>query len=181
MAAAVLLRAGAARLEVNGLDDSKKLSAAARRRVFDELRTHAPVAIGLSIVPAEAIDDAGILHARLHALARAARALPITPGMLFVDGDRILEDTCATRQTAIIGGDAIVSVVAAASVLAKVVRDELMTEAGRRFPEYGFESHMGYGTQRHRDALREVGPCGIHRRSYGPVREAAELHGMPLP
>lgn len=150
-----------------GLNDSKKLTAARREALYAEICATAEVAV--SLAPPARIDRDNIRQATLWALARAVAGLPRPPALLLVDGNDPPDVACAVE--AIVGGDGRVASIAAASIVAKVVRDRLMTRLGAVFPAYGFEKHMGYGTPAHSAALRAHGPCPHHRRSFAPVRE----------
>ncbi|MFG1479934.1 ribonuclease HII [Xanthobacter sp. V4C-4] len=149
-----------------GLNDSKKLSAARREALYAQICASAEVAV--SLAPPARIDRDNIRQATLWALARAVAGLPRPPALLLVDGNDAPEVSCSVET--IVGGDARVASIAAASIVAKVVRDRLMTQLGAAFPAYGFERHMGYGTAAHTAALRTNGPCRHHRRSFAPVR-----------
>lgn len=149
-----------------GLDDSKKLSAARREALFEIICATAEVS--LAFAPPERIDRTDIRQATLWALARACAGLSIAPRLLLVDGRDIPPVTCAAQ--AIIGGDGLVASIAAASIVAKVTRDRLMVELGRTHPGYGFERHMGYGTAEHQAALATLGVCRHHRTSFAPIR-----------
>lgn len=154
-----------------GLADSKKLSAKRREALYAEICAHAEV--GIALAPPARIDRDNIRQATLWALAQAVRALPRAPGLLLVDGNDAPHADCAVET--IIGGDALVASIAAASIVAKVVRDRLMSQLGAAFPGYGFEKHMGYGTPQHLAALRAHGPCPHHRHSFAPIRQHALL------
>lgn len=150
----------------DGLNDSKKLTALRRARLFEEICASAEVAV--AIAPPARIDRDNILRASLWALAQACRALPRAPQLVFVDGRDVLPLDCEVR--AVIGGDGAVASIAAASIVAKVTRDRLMTQLGLAHPEFGFEQHMGYGTRLHCERLRTHGPTSHHRTSFAPVR-----------
>jgi len=151
-----------------GLDDSKKLTADQRTALYERICARAEVAVAVAS-PAR-IDRDNILRASLWALARAVDALPIRPKLVFVDGrDRI---KCCCDCEAVISGDAIVASIAAASIVAKVTRDRLMTRLGAAHPGYGFERHMGYSVPEHFAALERLGPTVHHRRSFAPVAKA---------
>ncbi|BAT59043.1 ribonuclease HII [Variibacter gotjawalensis] len=153
-----------------GLDDSKRLKADEREKLYDKICATAEVAIAIGST--ERIDRDNILQASLWALARAVRGLSVTPQLVFVDGrDRIAVD-CECE--AVIGGDGIVASIAAASIVAKVTRDRLMARLGLAHPGYGFEQHMGYAVAKHQRALIELGPTVHHRRSFAPVRACFE-------
>jgi ribonuclease HII len=148
-----------------GLNDSKKLSAPMREKLYAAICASAHVAVAFA--PPARIDRVNILRASLWALARAVAALPIRPQLVLVDGrDRIA--TCCDCE-AVVRGDAIVASIAAASIVAKVTRDRLMARLGLAHPGYGFERHMGYSVPEHFDALVRLGPTIHHRRSFAPV------------
>ncbi|MFC1452919.1 ribonuclease HII [Verrucomicrobiota bacterium] len=157
-----------------GLTDSKQLSPAAREFFFDILADSADVAIGVGVVESGDIDRTNILQATYVAMAAALGDLPFLPDRALVDGPRVMGLPCPA--TPVVGGDARSLSVAAASVVAKVFRDRRMRDLDEVYPEYGFAQHKGYGTARHVQALFEHGPCPVHRRSFGPVREAAAIH-----
>jgi ribonuclease HII len=159
----------------DGLNDSKKLTGARRERLFEEIFATAEVAV--TVAPPARIDRDNILRASLWALAQAVRGLPRMPQFVFVDGRDTLPLQCEVR--AVIGGDGIVASVAAASIVAKVTRDRLMTQLALAHPEYGFEKHKGYGTSQHCAQLRAHGATVHHRNSFAPVREC--LTGSRLP
>ncbi len=151
-----------------GVADSKTLSAKRREQLEHAIRACAFVGVGLA-EPAE-IDADNLLAATLAAMNRALAALPITPELALIDGDKAPNAPCPART--VIGGDASEPVIAAASIIAKVTRDRLMVEAAQRWPAYGFERHSGYLTAAHKAALQTYGPCPIHRRRFAPVRRA---------
>ena len=148
-----------------GLNDSKKLDAADRERLYDRICDCAEVAVAFGS-PAR-IDRDNILQASLWALARAVAALPVRPNLVFVDGRDRINVACDCQ--AVISGDALISSIAAASIVAKVTRDRLMKQIGAAHPGYGFERHMGYSVPEHFEALRKLGPTIHHRRSFSPV------------
>jgi ribonuclease HII len=151
-----------------GLDDSKKLTAEQRETLYEKICRNAEVAVAFA--PPARIDCDNILQASLWALARAVKALPVPPRLVFVDGrDRIAVD-CECE--AVIGGDGLVVSIAAASIVAKVTRDRLMMRLGLAHPGYGFERHMGYSVPEHFAALARLGPTIHHRRSFAPVAQA---------
>jgi len=153
--------------ELEGLTDSKQLSAA-RRDLFFGLLTSGLVELSLGQVDAAMIDRLNILRATHRAMTEALAGLGPLPEHILVDGLPV--PSLAGRQTAIVKGDARSYSIAAASVLAKVTRDRLMVEYDRRYPGYGFARHKGYGTREHLAALAQHGPCPIHRRSFAPLR-----------
>jgi ribonuclease HII len=176
VAAAVLLPAPSRVLKrrLAGLRDSKQLSAAQRARLLPAIQATA-LAFGLGIVEAPLLDALGLGAAGRLALERAAEALPLAPDYLLIDAFRLPALDCP--QEAIVRGDAQCLSIAAASVLAKVERDRLMTDLSRQYPEYGFERHKGYGTSEHLRALTEHGPCPEHRFSYGPIQAIVQAAG----
>src|ERR1700730_7788880 len=156
-----------------GLDDSKKLDAETREKLYAKICASAQVAVAMA--PPARIDRDNILRASLWALARAVAALPVRPRLVFVDGRDRIETDCECE--AVIGGDAIVASIAAASIVAKVTRDRLMACLGAAHPGYGFERHMGYSVPEHFAALDRLGPTVHHRRSFSPVAGALGLLG----
>jgi ribonuclease HII len=165
VAAAVILEPGCS---IDAVDDSKQLDRAVRERLDSVIRTRA-VAFAVASCSVEEIDRLNILRASCEAMRRAVVALAVVPEHLLVDARRV--PGVAVQQTGIIDGDAKSQSIAAASIVAKVYRDALMTELGRRHPGYGFECHKGYATAEHLRALRTLGPCELHRRSFEPVRQ----------
>jgi ribonuclease HII len=157
-----------------GLADSKTLSPARREALDAEIRARS-LSWAIAWSSAEEIDRINILQASLLAMQRAVAALAVRPGRVLVDGNRCPDLDCETR--AVIGGDGSVPSIGAASILAKVARDRLMRELDRRFPGYGFAGHKGYPTKVHLQALRVLGPCPEHRRSFGPVRALTKHMG----
>lgn len=152
---------------VAGLADSKKLSARQRERLTLEIREKA-LAWAVASASVEEIDRLNILQATLLAMARAVASLAIAPAEVLVDGNRVPD--LPVRARAIVGGDATVAEISAASILAKTARDTEMLALHERYPDYGFDRHMGYGTAMHMEALRRLGPAPCHRRSFAPVR-----------
>lgn len=153
-----------------GLDDSKRLSREQREALFDQICATAAVAV-VSASP-ERIARDNILRASLWALARAVAALPEPPRHVFVDGRDAIEADCSCE--AVIGGDALIASVAAASIVAKVSRDRLMCALAADCPGYGFEQHMGYAVPAHLEALQRLGPTIHHRRLFAPVAAALQ-------
>jgi len=152
---------------IAGLADSKKLSAKVREALEHEIRTKA-FAWAVASATVEEIDNLNILQATLLAMARAVSMLGVEPHEVLVDGNHTPQLALPCR--AIVGGDATVAEISAASILAKTARDAEMRRLHVEFPQYGFDRHMGYGTVRHLAALRLHGPSTCHRRSFGPVR-----------
>ena len=153
-----------------GLNDSKKLSAARRDRLFDDIRARA-LCCSVAMASVEEIDRLNILQATMLAMRRAVDGLRLKPRLVLVDGNRL--PVLDVRAEAIVQGDAKVQAISAASILAKVTRDRGLDELHERYPHYGFDQHKGYGTAHHLEALRRWGPCPAHRRSFAPVAEAA--------
>lgn len=171
VAAAVILSPGNTPV---GLDDSKKLSVARRERLDCEIRDSA-LAYAIAWADRAEIDALNVLGATMLAMRRAIIGLVVRPRAVQVDGNR-LPDLCfhgyRIDGVAIVGGDATVSAISAASILAKTARDRMMVEMDSLYPHYAFAQHKGYGTQMHRERLRKHGPCAEHRRSFAPVRAA---------
>jgi ribonuclease HII len=157
-----------------GIDDSKRLSAEQREKLFDKICATAQVSVAVAS-PAR-IDRDNILRASLWALKRAVVALPEQPRHVFVDGRDQLDTECDCE--AVIGGDGIVLSIAAASIIAKVTRDRLMCALAQDCPGYGFEQHKGYAVPEHLDALDRLGPTVHHRSFFAPVAAARAKH-MP--
>jgi ribonuclease HII len=156
------------------LDDSKKLTAARRDAAFAALRDAARAGLlqhGIAAASAAEIGRLNILRASQLAMQRALARLPVLPDLALVDGNQPPRLPCAIR--CVVGGDAASFSIAAASILAKVVRDRAMARLDRRWPGYGFAAHQGYPTAAHRAALARLGPCPHHRRGFGPVDQAA--------
>lgn len=149
--------------EILYLNDSKKLSAKKREALYNEI-TEKAVAWGVGIVSHERIDEINILQATYEAMGQAVAELGVTPDLLLVDAVTIPQ--MKMKQVGIIQGDAQSVSIAAASILAKVTRDRIMTEVAEQYPQYGFEQNKGYGSEKHIKALKEFGPCPIHRRSF---------------
>ena len=160
VAGAVVLPKGCRILYVN---DSKKLSAKKRDELFDIIMREA-ISVGVGIISPSRIDEINILQATYEAMREAIQKLTITPDILLNDAVTIPRIDIA--QVPIIKGDAKSLTIGAASIIAKVTRDRMMIEYADIFPEYGFEKHKGYGTAAHIQALKEFGPCPIHRRSF---------------
>ena len=159
-AAAVILPEG---VEIPGLNDSKKLSDAKRRALFPKICEKA-VAYGIAFADHNEIDEINILQATYLAMERAIANLQVKPDFALIDGNRA-KDFGIPLQT-IVGGDGLSASIAAASVLAKVARDDYMLEMAKEYPQYGFDIHKGYGTKAHYAALTEFGACQIHRQSF---------------
>ncbi|RZF26828.1 ribonuclease HII [Paraburkholderia sp. UYCP14C] len=163
---------------IRGLDDSKVLTALKREALYDKIVERA-LAYCIASATVEEIDSLNILHATMLAMKRAVEGLSVVPTLVKVDGNRC--PTLSVRSEAVIGGDALVKSISAASILAKVTRDRMLVELHQAYPMYGFDAHAGYGTPQHLAALREHGPCEHHRRSFAPVREAHLRFGTGVP
>ena len=159
-AAAVILPENARILRLN---DSKKLSPKVRDELFEEIKEKA-VAWSVGIASPARIDEINILQATYEAMREALAGLSVAPGVLL--NDAVTIPGVSIPQVPIIKGDAKSLSIAAASILAKVTRDRMMEEYGNVFPGYGFEKHKGYGTAAHMEAIRQLGPCPIHRRTF---------------
>ncbi|HDR1196475.1 ribonuclease HII [Pasteurella multocida] len=151
-----------------GLNDSKKLSEKKRLLLAEEIKQKA-LAWSLGRAEAEEIDQLNILHATMLAMKRAVENLKIQPHFVLVDGNRVPELMIPSQ--AIVKGDGLVAEISAASILAKVARDQEMAELDKRYPEYAFAQHKGYPTALHLAKLAELGPLAQHRRSFAPVRK----------
>ncbi len=165
-----------------GVRDSKALGEAARERLAREIRASA-LGCGIGVASVAEIDRLNILQASLLAMARAVRGLVgetgLSPRLVLVDGDRTPPLEWPAR--AVVKGDRRARLIGAASILAKVARDQLMRELDARYPEYGFARHKGYGSREHLAALARLGPCTAHRRSYAPVQALLESSPWPAP
>lgn len=160
-AAAVILPAGAA---IEGLDDSKKLTEKKRERLYDIIKQTA-VAYSVAYGTLEEIETVNILEATYLAMNRAIDGLTVKPDFALIDGNRVPRGIKIPCET-IVKGDSKSMSVAAASVLAKVTRDRLMLEYDKKYPEYNFKKHKGYGTKEHTELIKQYGPCEIHRLSF---------------
>ncbi|WP_374640488.1 ribonuclease HII [Hydrogenophaga sp.] len=160
---------------IKGLADSKKLTERQRERLYDEIRAKA-LCCSVAQASVTEIDSLNILQATMLAMRRAVQGLRLKPVKVLVDGNRL--PSLDVMAEAVVGGDALVPAISAASILAKVTRDRLLMELHERHPDYGFDRHKGYGTAQHLEALRRLGPLPEHRRTFSPVaqclgREAA--------
>ena len=150
-------------LVIDGLNDSKKLTDKKRRELYDVI-TQSAVSYGIAMASEQEIDEINILQATFLAMQRALDKLAVKPDLALIDGNRAKDFGLPVRP--IVKGDSLSSSIAAASILAKVTRDRLMEQLDAQYPQYGFAVHKGYGTRRHYAALREYGPCEIHRRTF---------------
>ena len=163
-AAAVILPLG---VEIEGLDDSKKLTEKKREALFPVIQERT-LAWAVARVEAAEIDETDILSARMKAMQLAMDQLALRPDFALIDGNRDHGRSFAltTPHRCIVKGDSLSASIAAASILAKVSRDRFMVEQDRLYPAYGFARHKGYGTAQHREAIARLGPCPIHRRTF---------------
>ncbi len=159
-AAACILPRG---LQIEGLNDSKKLTEKRRAALYDVIAEKA-VSYGIAFATVEEIEELNILGATYLAMNRAIAQLTVTPELALIDGNRNAGIGYPSRT--VIHGDALCADIAAASILAKVTRDRLMLELAKDYPRYGFEKHKGYGTKAHYAAIREYGPSPVHRPSF---------------
>ena len=159
-AAAVILPRN---IEIVGLNDSKKLSEKSREKLYDEICEKA-ISFGIAFASVEEIEEFNILNAAMLAMNRAIAQLEPQPELALIDGNR--SSAIEINSRCVIKGDAKCADIAAASILAKVTRDRYMLDMAEKYPEYHFERHKGYGTKLHYEALREYGPCEIHRPSF---------------
>ena len=159
-AAAVILPRG---LEIDGLDDSKKLSEKKREKLFDDI-VNAAVSYGIAFAGVEEIERHNILGATFIAMNRAIEQLSPKPELALIDGNR--NKGIGIESRCVVKGDSKCADIAAASILAKVTRDRYMLEMAEKYPQYRFEQHKGYGTKLHYEMLREYGPSPIHRRDF---------------
>lgn len=174
--------------DLPGLTDSKKLDEATRDRLAVEIREQA-VCWALGVSRAQVVDQINILQATFRAMGRSALHLKVKPQMLMVDGNKTiptphLNGVAGFRQEAVVKGDLKIPAISAASILAKTFRDRLMVQLAKRYPEYGFQIHKGYGTKMHLDALKEHGPCAVHRVTFKgvlPEKKKVRQERMCLP
>lgn len=153
---------------IEGLADSKRLTPTKREKLFVEIKRRA-LGYGIGIADVEEIDSHNILQASLLAMRRAYSNTALIADEVWVDGDK--DPGISERTFTLVGGDAKMASISAASILAKVTRDRMMVAYAKTYPEYGFDRHKGYPTSLHLARLREYGPCPIHRVSFGPVRD----------
>lgn len=150
-------------LEIPGLTDSKKLSDKKRRELFPIIKEQA-VAFGIGVASEKEIDEINILQATFLAMKRALEKLSVRPDLALIDGNR--ETDFGVPAKTVVKGDSLSASIAAASILAKVSRDDYMMELAQKYPQYGFDIHKGYGTKAHYQALREFGPSEVHRMTF---------------
>lgn len=169
VAAAVIL---GKQFDTTGLRDSKKLSQKQREKWHQLIITEA-YAYSICVTDAREIDRINILQASLEAMRKAIEQIMPQPRLVLVDGNQVPNLSMPMR--AIVGGDDLYPAISAASVVAKVTRDQIMLKLHEEYPQYGFDKHKGYPTPQHLAALREHGPCPAHRRSFGPVKQLSLL------
>lgn len=166
IAAAVYIPDG---IVIEGVNDCKRLSEKERNALFHTLTTHAEIKIGVGSASSREIDEINILQAALLAMGRAVMNMPIRADYLLVDGNKMPKLKIPGK--AIVQGDSRVQAIAAASVIAKVTRDEILKKLDVKYPQYGFSKHKGYGTESHVKALKTYGATEEHRKTFAPVRE----------
>jgi len=152
-----------------GVRDSKRLSEKQREKMYGILTGHPAIRWAIGMASEKIIDEINILEATKLAMKEALKNLKLRPDFLLLDGNFVLEDLSVSQQSVIRGDEKIFSC-AAASIIAKVTRDRLMKNLHKKYPDYGFEKHKGYGTREHLRAIKESGPCEIHRLSFAPFR-----------
>lgn len=157
------------------LNDSKLLSSDRRSQLFETLTSDSNVYYGIGEVSVERIDEINILRATFEAMMLAVQNLPCVPDYLLIDGNQL--PPIPMKKEAIVRGDSASVSIAAASIIAKVSRDRLMEEEAKKWPQYGFELHKGYGTAQHLEMIRKLGPCPIHRKSFEPIRSLLTMIG----
>lgn len=174
VAAAVILKPGS----IEGMTDSKKLSAS-RRTAFSEIIRNEAVDIGVGVVSAEEVDNVGLTDAVRLAMNRAVQGITVDYDLIIIDGNyNYLADN--GKSMTLVKADSKIPSVSAASIIAKTTRDKMMLDAVKEFPEYGFEKHVGYGTKLHLARLKMHGPCRLHRASYRPIRSLARDYDVQL-
>lgn len=153
---------------LENLNDSKLLTPKLRKQLYRQIIDHPQIQYGIGIVEAETIDRINILQASLKAMLIAVERLPQKPDYLLIDGKQIFQSSIPAEG--IIKGDTLCLSIAAASILAKYSRDQIMNEYHKHWPDYGFATHKGYATKAHIDAMKAYGPCPVHRVSFEPVK-----------
>ncbi|MBN2143775.1 MAG: ribonuclease HII [Candidatus Aureabacteria bacterium] len=157
------------RVDIPGVYDSKKLNRLQRKKLYQQIRKHPRLLIGIGQATVEEIEKLNILHASLLAFSRAVEDLKIKPDFCLLDGNQICP-MIPVPQRALVKGDQRSFLIAAASIIAKETRDRIMEEQDKKWPLYGFSLHKGYGTALHLKAIRQFGPCRLHRTSFEPIK-----------
>jgi ribonuclease HII len=170
VAAAVILPKD---LMISDLNDSKQVSKIKREQLFVIIKKKA-LAYGVSSVDNATVDKINILQATFLAMSKSVLKLQIRPELCLIDGNHKIPNF-AFKQETIVGGDAKSACIAAASILAKVTRDKIMTEYAKQYPVYKFENHKGYATRQHTESLKQYGPCPIHRMTFAPVSDICKI------
>ena len=170
VAAACILPRG---LLIEGVDDSKKLTPEKRKELYSTLATHPEIDFAIGVVESQQIDAINILRASLEAMAIAVKNLRVDPDFLLIDGNQLPPTEIASKT--VIKGDSLSQSIAAASIIAKYLRDQLMMQFHLKWPQYGFDKHKGYATQSHIRAIYQHGPCPIHRQSFEPIKSLKKL------
>ena len=148
---------------IEGINDSKKLSEKKREKLFDEIKEKA-IAVGVGIVYQEEIDEINILNATKKAMKMAVENLEVKPDFVLIDGNQNVK--LEMESEPVVKGDALSISIAAASIIAKVTRDRMLIEDDKKYPEYGFAKHKGYGTKAHIEAIKKYGLCPLHRKTF---------------
>ena len=161
-------------MPISGITDSKKLSAKKREKLSIEIKSKA-TAWCIATASLQEIIDLNVLHATMLAMQRAVEGLPTYPDKIFIDGNRAPQLNGLVET--VIKGDLKIVEIGAASIIAKVARDQKMVELHESYPEYGFDQHKGYLTKQHLDALQQHGPCAIHRVTYAPIKKLLDMKG----
>lgn len=164
VAAAVILPKN---IFIDGVNDSKKLTEKKRNILFEKIK-QTSVSYGIGIVDSKIIDEINILQATFLAMKKALEQLTVKTNLVLIDGNHTIPNLKITQQ-AIVSGDAKSACIACASIIAKVTRDNMMLEYAKQYPQYNFEKHKGYGTKAHLEAIKQYGPCPIHRMTFAPL------------
>lgn len=159
-------------LLIKGVDDSKKLTYQKREALYHTLTSHPDINFALGAIEHKEIDQINILQASLKAMTIAVKNLSVDPDFLLIDGNQLPQTGIASQK--VVKGDSLSQSIAAASILAKHSRDQMMLQLHLKWPQYGFDQHKGYATRFHIQMLREHGPCPIHRRSFEPIKSMKE-------
>jgi ribonuclease HII len=160
-------------IRIDGVDDSKRLSPIKRKALFDILTSHSQIVYAVEVVEPEVIDRINIFQATMLGMRQAVLKLKDQPDYVLVDGNHAPSIPMPVK--AVIQGDRLSQIIAAASILAKETRDAIMVSYDEKWPQYGFAKHKGYATEEHIQTLQKYGPCPIHRRSFFPVKERIVL------